>query len=112
MAGFNTEKYNNRYLSVKRMGLITESIPEIGAATGEDKINEASAYTWATAGFFGRINYDYDGRYLLEVNGRYDGSSRFASDHRWGCFPSVSVGWNITRESLMEESLEELSNLK
>ena len=56
MAGVNTEKYNNRYLSVKRMDLITESVPEIGTATGEDKINEASAYTWATAGFFGRIN--------------------------------------------------------
>ena len=55
---------------------------------------------------------DYDGRYLLEVNGRYDGSSRFASDHRWGFFPSVSLGWNITRESFMEKSLEVLSNLK
>lgn len=50
---------------MKRMDLITESIPEIGAATGEDKINEASAYTWATAGFFGRINYDYSNKYLL-----------------------------------------------
>ena len=47
------------------MDLITESIPEIGAATGEDKINEASAYTWATAGFFGRINYDYSNNILL-----------------------------------------------
>ena len=67
MAGVNTEKYNNRYLSVKRMDLITESVPEIGTATGEDKINEASAYTWATAGFFGRINYDYSNKYLLLV---------------------------------------------
>ena len=46
------------------MDLITESIPEIGAATGEDKINEASAYTWATAGYFGRINYDYSNVFI------------------------------------------------
>lgn len=52
----------------------------------------------ATAGFFGRLNYDYLEKYLLEVNLRYDGSSRFRSDSRWGFFPSASVGWNIARE--------------
>ena len=67
---------------------------------------------WATRGFFGRINYDYDGRYLLEVNGRYDGSSRFASNNRWGFFPSVSVGWNIHREKFMESLTGKVSNLK
>ena len=69
-------------------------------------------YGWATRGFFGRINYDYDGRYLLELNGRYDGSSRFAADHRWGFFPSVSVGWNIHKEPFMANAGNWLSNLK
>ena len=49
-------------------------------------------------GYFGRVNYDYKGRYLLELSGRYDGSSRFASGHRWGFFPSVSAGWRISEE--------------
>lgn len=69
-------------------------------------------YAWATMGFFGRVNYDYKGRYLLEVNGRYDGSSRFAADHRWGFFPSVSVGWNIHKEKFMNRASSVLSNLK
>lgn len=61
---------------------------------------------------FGRINYDYDGRYLLELNGRYDGSSRFAKGNRWGFFPSASLGWNIYREKFMEPAADFLSNLK
>ena len=98
MAGVNTEKYNNRYLSVERADLITEMVPEVGAATGDDKINGATAYSWATAGFFGRLNYDYGNRYFMAANIRYDGSSRFLRDQRWGLFGSVSVGWNIAGE--------------
>lgn len=51
------------------------------------------------AGWFGRVNYDYDGRYLAEISGRYDGTSRFASNNRWGFFPSGSVGWRISEEN-------------
>lgn len=98
MAGVNTEKYNHRYLSVQRMDLITESVPEIGAATGEDKINSATAYTWATAGFFGRVNYDYSDKYFVAANLRYDGSSRFLRKDRWGMFGSFSLGWNVAAE--------------
>ena len=68
--------------------------------------------SWATRGFFGRVNYDYQGRYLLELNGRYDGSSRFARGHRWGFFPSVSIGWNIGREKFMQEFTHQISQLK
>lgn len=98
MAGVNTEKYNNRYLSVTRMDLITESVPEVGAATGEDKINGATAYSWATAGFFGRLNYDYKDKYFFAGNLRYDGSSRFLKKDRWGLFGSFSLGWNMAAE--------------
>ena len=49
-------------------------------------------------GYFARVNYDYDGKYLLEANIRRDATSRFRGDERWGTFPSVSVGWNIARE--------------
>lgn len=112
MAGVNTEKYNNRFLNVRRMDLITESVPEIGAATGEDKINEASAYTWATAGFFGRINYDYSNKYFIAANLRYDGSSRFLSKDRWGLFGSFSLGWNIAAEEFFPVDEDIINQLK
>ena len=112
MAGMNTEKYNNRVLSVQRMDLITENVPEIGAATGDDVINDASAYSWATAGFFGRINYDYKDRYFIAANVRYDGSSRFLRKDRWGTFGSFSLGWNVAREEFFPLDENLMSQLK
>lgn len=111
MAGFQEENYVYQYLSNSVLDLISTTNPSLSLSTGDKNIID-TRNGWATRGFFGRINYDYDGKYLVEVNGRYDGSSRFASDHRWGFFPSVSVGWNITRESFMENTSDVLSNLK
>lgn len=67
---------------------------------------------YALMGYFGRINYDYEGRYLFEVSGRYDGTSRFASGHRWGWFPSASAGWRISEESFFEPARNYIDNLK
>ena len=112
MAGVNTEKYNHRKLSVRRMDLITDQVPEIGGATGEDKILEAPAYTWATAGFFGRINYDYSNKYFIAGNLRYDGSSRFLRKDRWGLFGSFSLGWNIAAEEFFNMDKDIIHQLK
>ena len=62
--------------------------------------------------YFFRLNYAYDDRYLFEVNGRYDGTSRFKKGHRWGFFPSVSAGWRISEESFFESAKSVVSNLK
>ncbi|MCS3282765.1 TonB-dependent receptor [Bacteroides salyersiae] len=62
--------------------------------------------------YFFRINYAYDDRYLPEVNGRYDGTSRFKKGHRWGFFPSVSAGWRISEENFFESAKSVVSNLK
>ncbi|MCI5582074.1 MAG: SusC/RagA family TonB-linked outer membrane protein, partial [Phocaeicola plebeius] len=69
---------------------------------------------WTTAGFFGRLNYDYKGRYLFEANIRYDGSSRFLRDNRWNWFPSFSAGWNIAQEKFWEDwnMTEKINTLK
>ena len=99
LAGFNSELNKYRDLGASRRGLITPLIPTINTATTDSKAELGGYGHWATAGFFGRINYDYLGRYLLELNGRYDGSSRFLRDKRWNFFPSVSAGWNIANES-------------
>ncbi len=67
---------------------------------------------YAIAGYFGRINYDYAGRYLFELSGRYDGTSRFAHGYRWGFFPSGSVGWRISEEDFFEPIRDWFNNLK
>lgn len=112
MAGMNTEKYNNRVIGVQRMDLITENVPEIGAATGDDVINDASAYSWATVGFFGRLNYDYADKYFVAANVRYDGSSRFLRKDRWGTFGSFSLGWNVAREEFFPLDEDLMSQFK
>jgi len=70
------------------------------------------ASDWAMVGYFGRLNYNYDNKYLLEGNVRYDGSSRFLPKSRWGIFPSVSAGWVLSGESFMEAARDYLSQLK
>ena len=111
MGGYQEEDYSYKELYSSITDLISTSNPGLELGTG-NQMTKDIRNGWATRGFFGRVNYDYMGRYLVEVNGRYDGSSRFASEHRWGFFPSVSLGWNITRETFMEKTSDKLSNLK
>src|SRR5690606_34281985 len=70
-----------------------------------------TASEWALQSFFGRFNYDFDSRYLFEVNARYDGSSRFAKGHKYGFFPSVSGGWRISAEDFMQGTSRTVNNL-
>lgn len=77
-----------------------------------NKQNGGNAQDVAIQSWFGRLNYDYQGKYLLEATLRADGSSRFAKGNRWGVFPSFSAGWNINRETFMESTNNWLSELK
>lgn len=112
LVGMNTEEYVYRELAAQRPDVISSLIPEISAATGEDKINSSKYNDWSTAGFFGRLNYSYKDRYMAEVNVRYDGSSRFLKDQRWNVFPSFSLGWNLARESFFEPINNIINTLK
>ncbi len=105
MAGFQAENNNYRNVYATINGILTPSSIAIDTATGLGQNGAAIApqvgggYTsWSTAGFFGRLNYNYDDRYMVEANFRYDGSSRFRVQNRWGFFPSFSAGWNIANE--------------
>lgn len=109
--GGESEIYRDWYQSSQRNGLLDEQMGEIGLATGDQYVG-GSRNHWATLGFFGRVNYDYDNKYLLQVNGRYDGSSRFPANQRWGFFPSVSVGYRITEEPFMEFTEPVLTSMK
>ena len=111
LAGYQEEDFHYAYIKNAITGLYTTATPSVTMGNG-DQTTTDTRYGWATRGFFGRINYDYAGRYLLELNGRYDGSSRFAANNRWGFFPSVSVGWNIHREPFMQSAAGWVSNLK
>ena len=98
--GFTTNTYCNRNFSVEKQSSPDWTITEMSAYS--DLISSGSSTSeWGLMSFFGRVNYAYDSRYLFEANLRYDGSSRFAPEKRWGLFPSFSAGWNIARESFL-----------
>ena len=101
MGGYQEEDNDYSYMKNSITGLYSTNNPNLGMGTG-DKVVVDTRNGWATRGFFGRINYDYDGRYLLELNGRYDGTSRFPKNKRYGFFPSGSVAWRVDVEPFFE----------
>lgn len=98
-------------LAGSRRDLISESIPSMGVATGTQTSSDSRS-EWATVGTFMRLNYNFDEKYLIEFNARYDGTSRFPKNNRFGFFPSVSVGYNIAKEDFFTVPEEIMNNLK
>ncbi|MBT29228.1 MAG: SusC/RagA family TonB-linked outer membrane protein [Thalassobius sp.] len=111
MVGFNQEWGQNKYIRAQARSLITPSITDLNATTGTQQTFGGSSHV-ALRGLFYRLNYIFKDRYLIEFNGRYDGTSRFPTDDRFGFFPSVSVGWKISSESFMAGTSGWLENLK
>ncbi len=111
LAGLNYEKYDNDEMWGEGTNLTVNSVPYLSQTLSNQKTSD-SYWHRAVAGYFGRINYDYDGKYLAEFNIRYDGSSRFLSDKRWATFPSVSLGWNMAREDFFKKLSKDISTLK
>ncbi len=97
MAGYEQDYFHNRKLQGSGYELITQNVNAISTALGTKEVDDV-IYHWATQGIFGRINYNFREKYLLELSARYDGSSRFEKGQRWGFFPSASIGYNISRE--------------
>ncbi len=124
MIGAQAENLWQKQYGITAYGLVTSDKPEIDLTTGlvwnssnnEWEKRELTPYgsrnSWSTAGIFGRINYDYLGRYLAEFNLRYDGTSRYRGKLRWNLYPSVSLGWNIAKESFWEPYEQIASTLK
>ena len=111
LGGFNAELTKYDRMSAQGDNLVDLSVPWLDNVQENYRIYGGREHT-AIAGFFGRFNYNYLDRYMLELNGRYDGSSRFIGDKRWAFFPSVSVGWNIAKERFFEPLAEKVSTLK
>lgn len=112
LAGFHSELWKYKYTQAYRKNFPSNSITDINA--GSEEGAKASGYTreLAMLSWLGRVNYDYEGKYLFEANIRYDGSSRFASGNRWGAFPSFSAGWRVSEENFFEPLRDVVNNLK
>ena len=111
MAGFNQESSWYKHFEGSILGQTVPSVPSFGGGTGTKTL--AGDYSeYAIRGGFGRLNYAYDNRYLLEVDARYDGSSKFPKASRFGFFPSVSVGWRVAQEPWMQSTRGWLDELK
>lgn len=112
MAGYQQETYWTKGYSGYREVFPFPDYPVLDAGGQENQRSSGSASEYALQAVFGRLNYDYQGKYLFEANLRYDGSSRFAEGYRWGLFPSVSAGWRISEEAFWDDLKSVANNLK
>ena len=102
LGGMSREEDNYEWMGAYRQNFPSTQLSVIDAGGVEDSRNSGSARTWKLASYFGRINYSFQDKYLLEGNLRYDGSSRFAKSNRFGLFPSMSVGWILSEEEFFQ----------
>lgn len=111
MVGYNQEKEHTAYHYVGRKNLINPENPAINQATG-DILTDGNESQWAVNGVFARINYNFKDRYLFELDGRYDGSSKFKKGERYDFFPSASAAWRISEESFWSPLKSWWDNMK
>lgn len=111
MVGYNQEDSDTKGYWLSKKDIINDELPSISQATGDMDMSD-SYLQYSTRSLFYRLNYNYKERYLLEVNGRYDGSSKFPKNSRFGFFPSASVAWRLSEEKFMEWSSSYLNNFK
>lgn len=109
LAGNTMQKNTNNITSATGSGFPGNSFKTIAAAAVKN--STANQTAWGIASYFGRIMYDWDKKYMVTANFRYDGSSRFGENNRWGFFPSASVGWNMAKENFMQD-IKVISDLK
>ena len=111
LAGFNQETSLYRTVGASRITYTIPNLYEINAGSATGQTTRGTASQWDIQSLFGRVNYNFKGKYLLEGDIRYDGTSRIAPATRWGLFPSVSAGWRLSEESFMKP-ITWLSDLK
>lgn len=114
LVGYTWEDEGQRTLSGSRNNFPSDDVPFLGAGGADGQTNGGGGYDWAIQSVFGRLTYNYDQRYLFETTMRYDGSSRFPTDSKYGFFPSLAAGWRISEEQFWKENenLSFINNLK
>ena len=111
LVGFNQEEYRYDIMSASRKELISNSLPSINLGTGDMNVGQTIS-TWALRGSFARFNYTFDDKYIVEFNGRYDGTSRFPETKRFAFNPSGSLAWVVSKENFFEPLQNVVSFLK
>lgn len=111
MGGMQLTKGRTNGLIGSKTDIITREVPSLQTATGQSVLTGALDNS-ATAGFFSRFTYNYNEKYFLEVNDRYDGSYVFGAGHRWGFFPSFSMGWRLDNENFWESIKPVINTMK
>jgi TonB-linked SusC/RagA family outer membrane protein len=112
-AGYSIEQSHYQYLSGYRKEFPSLDLRELNAGSPSIQSANGTGNQWGLMSYFGRLNYNYKERYLLEANVRYDGSSKFNTGNRWGVFPSFSAGWRVTEEPFFKAlGLSWVDNLK
>jgi TonB-linked SusC/RagA family outer membrane protein len=103
LLGYQQEelRYDSWYAS--KMGFVSDEVPVFNLGSIDPRAT-GDAYQWALRSYFGRVNYSFQDKYLLELNARYDGSSRYLPSRRYGFFPSASAGWRFTQENFFKNS--------
>ncbi len=114
LVGYTWEDEGQRTLSGTRQNFPSNDVPYISAGGADGQLNSGGGYDWAIQSLFGRLTYNYDERYLFETTMRYDGSSRFPTNSKYGFFPSAAVGWRVSEEKFWKEwtGSKLFSNLK
>ncbi|HEX6430048.1 MAG TPA: SusC/RagA family TonB-linked outer membrane protein, partial [Niastella sp.] len=112
LAGYSQEQYREDWTRSFRDKFPNNSLFELNAGSSANMQAYGSASEWALRSYFGRLNYSFNDKYLFEANARYDGTSRFPGDGRWGLFPSFSAGWRVSEESFIKDNLTWITNLK
>ncbi|MGZ3851444.1 MAG: SusC/RagA family TonB-linked outer membrane protein [Flavisolibacter sp.] len=110
MGSHESQESQYQALSAGRTGFLTNDIMDVNAGNSKSATNGGGTYPWAQESYLGRLNYNYDNRYLLTATYRKDGSPYFGPDKRWGSFPSVSGAWRISREKFF--NIPKISELK
>jgi TonB-linked SusC/RagA family outer membrane protein len=111
LGGVSQEAYNYDWINASRDNFPNDLLYELNAGSVGNMQNSGSAYSWKLMSYFGRFNYSFQDKYLIEANLRVDGSSRFAEDSRYGFFPSFSGGWRLSEENFMDQ-ISWIDNLK
>jgi TonB-linked SusC/RagA family outer membrane protein len=112
MAGYNYEQSTYNRIGVQRNGIIYEDATDLNLVLGQAITTGGGYEKWAILGGFSRLNYSYKDRYLVEINARYDGSSKFPESQRYAFFPSISAGWRVTKEAFWNVSPKIISDIK
>jgi TonB-dependent starch-binding outer membrane protein SusC len=102
MLGHEAQKSTYSYVDAARRGFLLNDLPVLSMGNADQQTNGGGRGRWGMESYFGRLNYSYKDKYIVQATGRFDGSANFAPENRWGFFPSASAAWRVSQEEFMQ----------